>query len=113
MTMPWPLPMMECGHAANSLLTVGEDQIPACVICHGTHPGSSVIADPQPDMVGWKARCTYFGTIPKGRNHESNYGCKRGQICDCEQDSRPDLPFFQRKPAEEFDSFFCGCWGWD
>lgn len=114
-------PMMECGHAANSLLTRGDTQVPACVICHGTNPGATVIAEAPPDLSARRARCTYYGRVPSGRSHESNHGCKRGEPCRCEEpssdgvnlDGPPRLAFFQHQPDEDHDSFYCGCWGWD
>jgi hypothetical protein len=42
-----------------------------------------------------KARCTYF----------------RG--CGGEQPSANPLPFFRPRPDAEFDSYYCGCYGWD
>lgn len=108
-------PMMQCGHQANAVQTLEDGtKIPSCVICAGVHPGSSTPMEIQPDLSGRRARCTYFGTIPKGRNHSSNYGCKRGEVCDCEVSSAEShLAFFEMKSHEPFDSFYCGCWGWD
>lgn len=107
-------PMMMCGHAANAeqILPDGK-RIPSCAICIGINPGASIINESPPSLEGKKARCTYFGSVPEGRNHESNYGCKRGEPCNCERPSSPDLAFFEHKPSAEFDSFYCGCWGWD
>jgi len=42
-----------------------------------------------------KARCTYF----------------RG--CGGEQPSANPLPFFRPRPDAKFDSYYCGCYGWD
>ena len=103
-------PMMKCGHAANAT----SDGKPSCVICHGIEGGLNMIVDDAPpDLSARRARCGYFGTTPKGRNHESNYGSVRGKPCTAEEPSNPDLPFFAHRPSEKFDTFYCGCWGWD
>ena len=100
--------MMKCGHAANSM---GKKSgmlasVPACVICDCFEQDDSVSLD------GRTARCSYFGKVPKGRSHESNYGCQRGEPCMCERPSAVNLPFFKTKDGEH-DEFYCGCWGWD
>lgn len=108
-------PIMKCGCAAAA--TCRDDgkgnhydpPIPVCI----THDCLE-IADPQPDLEGRKARCVYFGVVPTGRNHESNYGCKRGEPCQCEQPSLiHKLPFFVHRPDRPHDEFYCGCFGWD
>ena len=35
------------------------------------------------------------------------YGCK-GQV-----PSDPNLAFFEARPDQELDRFYCGCFGWD
>jgi len=105
-------PMMKCGHAANA--TNGEGK-PSCVICIGL-TNDAKTADELfcvEDLVGRKARCSYYGSTPRGRNHESNYGCKYGEECLCEVPSDTSLPFFSWTPMNDFDDFYCGCWGWD
>ena len=101
-------PMMKCGCRANAYTYKDEVQIPSCAIHLCTEIDKTL-----PDLSNRKARCHYYGTIPKGRNHESNYGCKRGEKCLCERLSTDSLPFFQHKPDNPFDEFYCGCWGWD
>lgn len=80
--------MMRCGHAANAT----HNGKPVCAICFGITPDAEIIADTAPDLTGRKARCTYCG-------HET--------------DSRENLPFFEYRPNAEYDSFYCGCGGWD
>ena len=104
-------PMMKCGHAANAV--EGKTGKPSCVICVGIHPGAMEIDDSPPDLSKRKARCLYHGSIPRGGLHESNYGCKRGEACNCERPSDSKLPFFEHRPNREHDAFYCGCWGWD
>jgi len=101
--------MMKCGHAAQGRDHTG---LPVCVICFGIDTGYNVPVEP-PDLAGRRARCAHYGSTPKGRNHESNYGCRRGEPCLCQKDSSPDLAFFEHKPKERYDRFYCGCWGWE
>lgn len=81
-------PMMKCGHAANA--TNGEGK-PVCVICIGIKPGA-IEVDTTPSLAGRQAQCVYDKTI-------------------CPSDS--ELPFFESTPDKPFDSFYCGCRGWD
>lgn len=104
------MPMMRCGHSDNGR---DGDGNPVCVICHGIHPGAEEVDDSPPDLSARRARCNYYGTRPSGRNSESNYGTKRGEICMAERPSSPELPFFMHRPDREYDEFYCGCWGWD
>lgn len=103
-------PMMKCGHSANAINGHGN---PSCVICVGIHPGAEIIDDNPSDLTGRKARCTYFGKVPKGRNHEGPTGCVRGKPCMCEKPSSSELAFFSYQADKPFDSFYCGCFGWD
>ena len=96
-------PMMQCGHAANAVDGRGK---PCCAICIGIHPGADKIAE-TPDLVGRTARCCYYDT----RTHRNEGPC--GAVCDCEKPSRTSLPFFEYRPGQEFDSFYCGCRSWD
>ena len=34
-------------------------------------------------------------------------------MCGREKDSDYNLPFFEYRPNEEYDSYYCGCIGWD
>lgn len=108
-------PLMKCGHLANGRTRVGDEQVRCCVGCTmAGDPASREVDDgPPPDLTGRTARCTYYGSVPTGRNHESYYGCKRGDRCLCEQPSSLTLPFFDRRRNDPHDRFFCGCWGWD
>lgn len=108
-------PMMECGDVAQGQ---NHDGTPVCVIHAmvggGWHEKAHTPMDPQPTFGGRRARCTYFGRGGNTRTWECNYGQKRGTgACVCEQPSRSQLPFFTMTPDEHFDSFFCGCMGWD
>lgn len=110
-------PMMTCGHTANAVMRSKggvkyDPPLPCCAICTCTE-----IDESPPDLSERRARCTYYGKVPSGRSHESNYGCKRGEACNCEQPSQKEeghgLPFFKHCPDKPYDEFYCGCWGWD
>ena len=101
-------PMMKCGHSANAT----HNGKPACAICAGISDGKNMIIDDcPPDLSMRRARCSYYGSTPKGRLHEGS--CKRGEPCLCERPSSPDLAFFEYCPGKPYDMFYCGCWGWD
>lgn len=85
--------MMECGHSHN---TVKSDGAPYCVIC-----GCSVVAPTKPDLTQRKARCQYYGAY-----------VRHGK-CASEADSKESLAFFKHDPDSEYDSYYCGCYGWD
>lgn len=80
--------IMECGHAAQSP--------GVCVIC-----SCKEVAQEQPDLTGRKAKCHYAHA---GR---CKYECAK------ETDSAFTLAFFKHQPEQEYDSYYCGCWGWD
>lgn len=78
--------MMTCGHTANAKTSDGK---PCCVIC------SCYTVDETktlPDLTGRFAECTDCRkTVP----------------------SRFNLPFFQHRPNQQTDTYYCGCFGWD
>jgi hypothetical protein len=108
--------MMACGCASQGVRTatkgVAHDPIPSCLI----HDCIEVATNP-PDLSARLARCTYYGrrTSLNARHsrNECNYGQDKAAVCTCEQPSSPKLPFFESKPSEQFDKFYCGCMGWD
>jgi len=81
-------PLMKCGHSAN-----GEDENgnPVCVICAGITPDAKIVAD-TPNLEGRTARCTYCGR---------------------EAPSSTNLAFFEYRPDQPYDEYYCGCYGWD
>lgn len=89
--------LMKCGHASQA---VDEKGRPACVICMCTEVETKV-----PDLTGRKARCSYFSQtfMHNGRRVK----------CTGETNSRESLPFFEHKPNSKYDTYYCGCWGWD
>ena len=81
-------PMMGCGHSANATDAAGH---PVCVICYGIVKGATEVVG-RPVLEGRRAKCPYCkGTTP----------------------SSTELPFFEHCPSKEFDSYYCGCRGWD
>lgn len=100
-------PMMKCGHAATGTNSSGKA---FCIICAGLGVGGEEVDDNPPSLAGRVARCDYYGRTARDR---CNYGGKRGEPCTCEQPSSPNLPFFGHQPDEQFDMFYCGCFGWD
>lgn len=106
-------PMLKCGCIANSIHKndhdgLGEDH-PSCVI----HDCCKVVE--MPSLEGRKARCAYYGKKVKVGAYNGNCCnvCKAGGICQCEQPSSPKLWFFQSKPDQEYDEFYCACQGAD
>lgn len=87
--------LMKCGHIANGYKKNEENKLePYCIICdcgeiekevHGTE-----------GLENRQAICTQH----KGASNNpvpSNW----------------ELPFFEYRPNEKYDKYYCGCWGWD
>jgi uncharacterized paraquat-inducible protein A len=77
--------MMTCGHSPNGKDAVTGKQV--CVICQ-----CDTFAD-APSLEGRKASCCYG--------------------CGAKADSSEKLPFFEFKPSQKEDKFYCGCRGFD
>lgn len=97
------LPMMKCGHRAQGHNGYGE---PVCVVCFGLFPGAKEV---MPDdevkerIEGRMMRCSYRST-------------STGKPCENHANPRPSDPraaFFSSDPDADFDTYYCGCWGWD
>lgn len=99
--------MMGCGHAANA--RDAETKEPVCVICIGINDGATVVV-PGPDLTGRRAKCAYYPGGGKYYTHRENGS---GRYTPGIVDSSPRLAFFEHRPDEEFDKYYCGCWGWD
>lgn len=80
--------IMKCGHVANAT----HNGKPVCAICFGLTPDAEIVADTTPDLTGRKAMCSQCG-------HETV--------------SNENLPFFEYRPNCKYDSYYCGCRGWD
>lgn len=110
--------MMGCGHVANAMDGDGK---PVCVICVGIDPRATieVTEDQFSALLGRRARCDYYGqasTRSYSCNHAAETGCSR-DACTCELASTRgltgELAFFDHRPDDEFDRFYCGCKGWE
>lgn len=121
--------MMACGHAANATCSadgkgnVFDPPIPSCAICMCTQ--TAVL----PDTEGRMMRCSYFRTC--GTEGPSNpnaafwsSGERERRLCAvprCGYSIEAHLPEhphrvrheFKPRDAAPFDSFYCGCMGWD
>jgi hypothetical protein len=79
--------LMKCGCSASSKIKIDGCWVDAC----GTHNCTEKVENP-PSLNGRKAKCGYGDTVVN-----SNY----------------NLAFFKHSPNEEYDTFYCGCYGWD
>lgn len=83
-----PNVLMKCGHAANATL----DDKPVCAICYGLKDGANLAVAETPNLEGRKSRCWY---------------------CNKLESSSVELPYFAYRPEAAFDSYYCGCHGWN
>lgn len=127
-------PLMNCGHVAQS---VTPDGSPACVICVGVDPGATMVAE-KPSLEGRKAQCPYCKVVTPSEytlaffEYQGEGSRVAAHRCECGfadvahapliSPDHPDVAagrrrFFDHdfKPngALPFDSFYCGCRGWD
>ena len=100
--------MMDCGHASMARHENAHDGFdgphPSCVI----HESCTVVE--APDLTGRTARCAYWKS-PKNEPVTTPFCTKGG--CSCELPSSSRMAFFNHFPNQEFDQYYCGCWGWD
>jgi len=80
--------LMKCGHAPNGTDSKGN---PVCVICIGFTEKARIVAE-EPNLEGRTARCTYCGQ---------------------ERPSSTKLAFFEYRPDQPTDDYYCGCRGWN
>lgn len=100
-------PMMMCGHTANAT-TAGE---PCCAVCLG--PASRTInPNYKPPAEGRMMRCSYASRPEHAERHPGG-GSERGRTFESVRPSNPQAAFFEARPDEAEDRFYCGCWGWD
>ena len=83
--------MMNCGHAANA--THSKTGQPVCAICSGLTPDADIVVA-TPDLTGRSAVC---GIV----------------TCLAAAPSSVELAFFEYRPRQEYDTYYCGCRGWD
>ncbi len=103
--------MMKCGCAAQGVCTSRDGKainpIPACLV----HDCFDVAE--APNLAGRTARCTYRSCKTYlAKYRDTHYGELRPDGRSYAPSST-DLPFFEHKPDEEYDAYFCGCMGWD
>lgn len=93
-------PLMKCGHTAQG--TDGDGN-PACVICALVDPRSRIVETERPSLEGRRAFCCY----KEGRGNSRPKAHTEGVSSDY------GLAFFEYRPDQDTDFFYCGCWGWD
>lgn len=106
--------ILKCGHAANAEKVLPDGtRIPSCVFCDCTEEAI------QPNLEGRMARCNHYDSPVSKRNNETYYpkmmttNALGQRCCGSIVPSDTNLPFFQYKPNEKYDSFYCGCQSWD
>lgn len=82
-------PLMKCGCVAQGVDACGG---PICAVHAGFTPDARIIDENPPDLTGRKAKCTYCKNV---------------------RDSALTLPFFEHRPTDERDGYYCGCYGWE
>ena len=98
-------PLMKCGCVAQA---IWKDK-PVCAIHFGIGDNAGAEpADVQPNLEGRKAKCCYSHSSPSNPFKENSFD----RLVDTVPSSLK-LPFFEYKPDQEYDKFYCGCWGWD
>lgn len=80
--------LMTCGHTANGYKVIGNRRIPCCVIC-------------DCDKIAQQTFVVNSSRLMKCRS------------CGRVVESNQDAAFFKFQPDEEYDSYYCGCDGWD
>lgn len=120
--------MMACGHTDNAKAKRPDGDIPACVIC-----GTTQVADGLPNLEGREAQCScgrktastmnlaFFEFRGEGstRSLTTCADCGSAEVLHREFNpvtQRPGTKLdhkFVPRGAFEFDSFYCGCYGWD
>lgn len=117
--------MMKCGHAANGINT--KTGTPCCVICVGLDPGAEIIAE-SPNLAGRKAKCGDCDRVVDSNESLAFFeykgeGSRRAlEICTCGYSKTAheitnvengSCSNFTPHGAYEYDSYYCGCRGWD
>lgn len=124
-------PMMKCGHAANAVrVLLDGTTIPSCAIC-APSASASIVDDAPPDLTGRTAKCTCGASAPSSpalaffEYRGPGAGRATCAVGDCiflESVHQPINPHTGRPGVTDhtfvartydFDSFYCGCRGWD
>ena len=112
-------PLMACGCAANARKM--PENIPSCVIHECTE-----IAKTTPSIEGRTARCSCNAQKPSSLDlaffeYRGDGSRHATELCKCGYtEAAHKLPHisskcqqFQARGPHEFDSYYCGCRGWD
>lgn len=86
------MPMMMCGCSSNATVVRDGKSVPCCAVCAGIREGWDKVNPDPPKLDKRQAECAY---------------------CNTRVVSNPHLAFFEYKPTEQYDKFYCGCRGWD
>jgi hypothetical protein len=123
--------MMKCGHVANAVRRVAGRDIPVCAICDGFDRRSEQVDNSAPSLEGRQARCSCGAITPSSvrlaffeyrgpgspRSQEQCAHCGFNESVHKEDTNgfvaHAKCPGFTPKGAYEFDSYYCGCAGWD
>lgn len=81
-------PMMKCGHRADITDPIAGG--PLCSLCDGTKLDSRVLDDPI-DLSKRRSRCVHY------------------EECKHEAPSNQNLPYFEVRLMEDYDSYYCLC----
>jgi len=84
--------LMKCGHVGNTEDLYGNA---LCAICFGLNDGATEIDSECEGNIGLERRKAKCDT------------------CGKETKSKWELPLFKYCPKEEFDEYYCGCYGWN
>lgn len=107
---PW---VMECGHTTTGVQNLPDgSKRPACVICvRSGKDGDPAVTmrEVMPDLEGRRMRCSY-GMRHNGVCQPNRHMAVARQS---ERDSDLRASFFEYRPDDEFDRYYCGCWGYD
>lgn len=85
------MPLMKCGHVAQGR---NWNNDPVCVICAGINDDFDQVETAPINLTGRMAHCAYT-------------------TCKSMQESSLSLPFFTHHPDKQYDTYYCGCLGWN
>ena len=80
--------LMKCGHVNQGVTSEGK---PACAIC-GCFDVEKPIVKPTDGLEGRQCKCADCGHVAPSAWNQA---------------------FFKYQPDREFDSYYCGCYGWN
>lgn len=85
------MPLMKCGCVSQAVRPNGD---PVCTSHMNLTPDAEIVAATVPDFGNRQAKCPYCGEFADSKNYER-------------------LPFFEHRPDKSYDSYYCGCRGWN